>query len=76
MGNFAGLHKVHKSILSNTKKLLIDSTSQNRVVKHCSPNLKLVHKDGALFYDKSHLKFEAPSYTTHHPLSSNQVGSS
>ena len=28
-----------------------------------------VHKDSALFLDNGHLKFAAPSYTAHHPIS-------
>ena len=38
-------------------------------MKHCVPNHLLGHMDGAFFKDESHLKFEASSYTTHHPLS-------
>ena len=30
-------------------------------VKYCAPNYMLVHKDSALYKDKGHLKFEAPS---------------
>ena len=36
-------------------------------MKHCAPKHLLVRKDGALFYDKGHLMFEASSYTTHYP---------
>ena len=35
-------------------------------MKHCDPNHFLIHKDGAL-------KFEASSYTTHHPVSTDQI---
>ena len=35
-------------------------------MKHCAPNHLLIHKDGAL-------KFEASSYTTHHPVSTDQI---
>ena len=36
----------------------------------------LVHKDGALFEDKSHLKLEASGYSTHHSVSADQIWSS
>ena len=39
-------------------------------MKHYAPNHLLVDKDGDLFKDKGHLKFEACSYTTVLPTKS------
>ena len=37
------------------------------------PTCACDHKEGALFQDMGHLKFEAPSYSTHYPISADQV---
>ena len=46
------------------------------VTRNCEtlwPNHMLVHKNGALFKVKGQLKFEAHSYTIHHPLSADHA---
>ena len=42
-------------------------------MKHCAPKHLLVNKDGALFQDKCHLKFDSSSFTTIHTISADQM---
>ena len=67
--------KIHSNFVkSNDKyKSIARSKLETMFMKHCVPNHSLVHKECSVFLKKGHLKFEALSYTTRHPVSADQV---